>query len=77
MSSTVTVLYSCDACGLFKRPVAVPARAAEDIIVWMEQVMAQAVSDDHRRVAPCCQARSMSEFWIPLHGTTKIGGVLQ
>lgn len=74
MSQTITVLYSCSCCGAYKRPVQVQARTTEDVAVWVEQIMGQAIADDHVRNSPHCRSRKMDQVFIPMTGANKVGG---
>jgi DNA-directed RNA polymerase subunit RPC12/RpoP len=75
MNQTISVMYSCAACGIDKVSVAVPARQQEDVKYWVEKVMAQAISDDHSVRSPHCASRTMSKVMIPITGADKVGGV--
>ena len=74
LEQTISVRYSCAACGIAKVSVAVPARQSEDVKDWVEKIMAQAISDDHTVRSPRCTSRTMSEVMIPVSGTDRIGG---
>lgn len=66
--------YSCAGCGLYRVTCSVPARTTEDVKVWLEQIAARAVSEDHAQRSPFCASRVMSEFMIPTTGADRIGG---
>jgi hypothetical protein len=73
---TVRVMYSCALCGLQRVAVDVPAREAdEDVMHWSLQTLAGAISVDHRRQSPGCQAKSITEVMIPLLGVDRVGDV--
>lgn len=49
--------------------VHVPERhSADDIVYWVEQVVGQAISTDHRARSPLCQATKMEYAKIPADG---------
>ncbi len=73
--STIEVLYSCNGCGIVDIKVTVKARTNEDVVQWVEQVMAWAINDDHSQRSPFCTERAMANVKIPVTGTDKIGGV--
>lgn len=62
----ITLFYSCKHCGLVERPVQVPAREAEDVAVWVKQVVAKVIGDDHVTVSPGCNANSITHLKIPM-----------
>lgn len=67
---TITVLYSCPACGLVDAPVTLPERAPdEDVLQWMETVV-EATSRDHRRRSPDCHPQQLRNLKIPLPAGT-------
>jgi hypothetical protein len=61
----IVVKYSCNACGLHRVSLEVPARQLEDVLVWTMQIMALAISKDHSKRSPRCISRTMSEVMIP------------
>lgn len=71
---TIRVRYSCNLCGIRGVTVHVPARKDEDVKEWVEQVMGNALSADHRRRSPECQPQSLQDVMIPVEGTDRIGG---
>jgi hypothetical protein len=74
MHETITIKYSCVSCGIDNIAVEVACRQTEDVVVWVERVMALAISDDHFKRSPHCTSRSMSKVMIPVTGVDKIGG---
>lgn len=70
----IEVRYSCVACGVQRATVAVPARGEEDVVVWVKDVMAPAIGEDHAARSPFCSSRTMSEVLIPITGAEKVGG---
>ena len=74
---TITVLYSCDPCGVRRREVAVRERGpAEDVKAWTDATV-RAIARHHREQCPFCQADTLSELMIPLTGRRKIGGPVE
>lgn len=69
----ITVMYSCKPCGLKKIHLAVPARADEDVRAWMEATVLL-VKGDHDRRSPHCHPKELSELYIPMTGTNRVGG---
>jgi|SRR5271157_861238 len=70
----IEVLYSCHSCGLVKARVTVTARTIEDVMRWMEDVLAPALGRDHYERSPHCNTRTLSDVMIPIMGASKIGG---
>jgi hypothetical protein len=70
---TITVLYSCPACGLADMPVPVPARTDEDVLKWMDATV-RACCDDHRRRSPECRPTELYDLKIPMTGADRVGG---
>ena len=70
---TITCRYSCEGCGLDQVACAVPARADEDVLVWMEQTIRHLCAD-HARRSPHCHPQSLQELMIPIRGADRIGG---
>ncbi len=70
----ITLLYSCQACGLVDRPIQVPARTTEDVCDWVGTICAQAIGDDHHTVSPACQSRTMTNLKIPVPSGTEFIG---
>ena len=70
----ITVLFTCDKCGLKKQPLQVPAREHEgvDIRIYMEK-MTYWVADEHRRLSPNCDAEKITQLMIPTAGADFIG----
>lgn len=71
---TITVLYSCVLCGLDRATCVVPARADEDVRVWMDQTI-RVVAADHAHRSPTCTAQQLSNLMIPMTGADRIGGL--
>lgn len=70
---TIVVKYSCDGCGLKRVDVVVDAREPkEDLMAWLDRLRL-ALSSDHRRRSPSCDATSMQEVLIPIVGTNAVG----
>lgn len=62
--STITVLYTCHACGVTKQPVECRAREEhEDLIEWMNKVRWR-VAKDHTRRSLLCE-ESKCDLMIP------------
>lgn len=69
----ITVLFSCDGCGLADKKVEIRFRRPdEDIAHWMNHV-AGAVSRCHSAARPRCRARKMKELKIPLPPVEGLG----
>lgn len=76
--TTIQVLYTCDQCGLTDIAVDVRTRSTEDVLVWMEQVMAYAIARDHDVRSPHCIITKFTQVKIPLPaGTAKLGGAVE
>jgi hypothetical protein len=74
MSMTLTVRYTCTACGLHQVPCQVPARAdTDDLRLWVGETLTL-VATDHRRRSPACRATALTSLLIPITGADKIGG---
>lgn len=74
---TITVLYSCEPCGVKRRELAVQERdSAEDVAAWLKAT-AGAVARHHRERFPFCQADALSELMIPTSGRRMIGGPVE
>lgn len=71
---SITVMYSCSGCGLIKAKCEVPARTTEDVVVWTRDILGGAVGSDHHKRSPSCTSDTMSEVWIPITGSDKVGG---
>ena len=69
------VIYSCGLCGISERPVLVRYREpGESVTAFMEQVVMQALADDHHRSSPRCRPATLTEVKIPIpDGTEGIG----
>jgi hypothetical protein len=71
----ITILYSCFPCGLLRVPLEVSERGQENVVEYLEKVVAPVVSADHLMRSPFCSSRTMDELLIPLTpGSAKIGG---
>lgn len=70
----IGVRYKCK-CMQDERELQVAERAeGDDVIVWMEGVVALAVSNDHRQLSPNCRETTMEYLKIPLpEGSPQIG----
>lgn len=63
---TITVMYSCDGCGLVKREVTVRARVrGEDLKEWMDY-LTRRIGDDHHLYRPDCRSTTMKNLMIPM-----------
>lgn len=60
------ILYKCGHCTQEERAVRVPFRdGAQDVVEWMEEVVAPAIARDHRERSPLCMAAVMEYVKIP------------
>jgi len=75
--TTISVKYSCHQCGVSKRIVEIPARTTQDVVQWLNEVMAPMLSRDHDSVSPGCIISKLDEVFIPISGTSKIGGAVE
>jgi hypothetical protein len=73
----ITVLYSCTQCSLRKVPCDVPVRGEEDVVKWVREVMAKAISEHHRKQSPWCTADKITDVMIPVSGAERIGDAPQ
>lgn len=72
---TTRCTYCCPACGLDTIPVEVPARTIDqDVVHWVEKVLAVALSRDHARRSPQCHPQKLGTVKIPFADTQTIGG---
>lgn len=62
----ITILYTCEECGLRDRSVQCPARTTEDVRVWVGKIVAGCVGADHRKASPGCRAVKMTMLKIPM-----------
>ena len=71
----ITVKYSCAKCGIEDRDVIVPDRQpGQDVVVYMQQVVAACIQEDHLREFPNCTATSITNLKIPIkQGSRGIG----
>jgi hypothetical protein len=75
---TIRCMYSCNFCGIHKASVDVPARRDDqDVVVWVKEVAAVALSEDHSRRSPACTPLTLSEVYIPVDGAKFIGGPIE
>lgn len=74
---TIELLYTCNDCGLSDVKVAVTARVAEDVTVWMEETVVPSVTWDHFKRSPYCMAKKLSQLKIPITGASKVGGPVE
>jgi hypothetical protein len=70
----ITIFYRCT-CMAEEAVITVPSRReTEDIIQWMDNVVAPALYLDHRGRSPKCSEATMEYLKIPLpEGTASIG----
>lgn len=76
----LTVLYSCEGCGVVDVEVKVRLRRSdEDVIAWMKKVVEPALGAHHHFYqSPDCKAMYLTEVKIPMPpGTEFIGGPVQ
>ena len=63
----ITILFSCDVCGIKDVPCRVRAREKEeDVKYYLEQVISRAVAFEHQLKSFTCQATSLKDLKIPL-----------
>ena len=68
MTETIKCLFSCNKCGLKDISVQVPVRNPnQDIVDWMNKVVAVKLSDAHFQRSPHCRITSLSEVKIPIN----------
>lgn len=69
------VLYSCFACGIYRREVKVADRGEhEEVVPWVRDTVAGALGADHVRRSPRCLATKLDEVLIPCPpGTEALG----
>lgn len=61
------IRYTCALCELYDVTVEVRFREpAEDIIVWMKQVVEPALGKDHQRRSPDCHPTMLTQVKIPM-----------
>ena len=67
----ITVLFSCDECGLEDAVCRVPAREDPNVDVqwWMNDVVVPAVHGKHRLLSPVCGSEQMTNLKIPMGKT--------
>jgi len=63
----ITVLFSCDACGLVDEECQVRARREdEDVVFYVKNVIASAVAVKHASKSLLCEAKEMKNLKIPI-----------
>lgn len=63
----ITVLFSCEVCGLVDEPCTVAARRKEqDVRRWTEGVLIRAVSHRHQTLKFGCPAKKITAVKVPL-----------
>ncbi len=78
MNRIIQVKYSCRKCGIDKRIVSVPVRLpGQDVVDWVKNVCAGAVSADHAQRSLHCLITQLDEVWIPLADDKLIGEVAE
>lgn len=66
----ITVLFSCEECGVRDQAVEVTARKShEDISKWMNTTMIETVAARHYLLSPHCKAKKITALKIPLNNT--------
>ena len=71
----LVVEYSCSLCGIVRAKVAMAYRDEnQPINVFMETCVIVAIARDHHIRSPQCQAKEITEIWIPTSGVQWIGG---
>ena len=62
----ITVLYSCESCGLKDREVIVPERDPDDDVVkYVREIIMECVGADHSTTSPSCRATHLANLKIP------------
>lgn len=69
----LTVKYSCQKCGIEKRPVIVAERRASESTKDFVAYVAEECCADHRRKSPRCHVSTLTGLMIPIHDTKGIG----
>lgn len=70
----ITVLYSCNGCGLKRAEVSAPIRQPDqDLMKWMD-TLGICLAQDHAKRSPDCTAHSCSDVMIPINGAQYVGG---
>lgn len=63
----ITVLFSCDTCGLKDVECLVRARQEQEgVVEWMQKVVLRCIADRHRSLRLFCDAKSLQNLKIPL-----------
>jgi hypothetical protein len=66
----LTVLFSCDQCGLVDEKVLVPERLErEDVVHWVREVVGKAVREAHLKKSLLCEAVGFQNLKIPVDRT--------
>lgn len=78
MQTSITVLYTCNKCGLTDQPVTVPQRQSEtDVAAWVKG-FALLCAWDHSKLSPHCHPETFTNIKIPIpDGTQYIGGPVE
>lgn len=70
----IEVKYTCEGCGIVKRPVNVPARSTESVTDWMKGVVVRIIAEDHRATSPGCKSTRIKDLLIPVPDGTQFVG---
>lgn len=72
----ITVLFSCNACGLKDHSVQVPARetADVDVVEWMLTKVMVSIADEHLRMSPRCKSTRARDIKIPCPDNSEFVG---
>lgn len=64
----ITVLFSCDSCGLVDATARVPARESPDdnVVDWFKGVLIPNVAEMHAILSPVCNAPSVQNVKVPI-----------
>jgi hypothetical protein len=70
----ITILFSCNECGIKKHKLQIPARESPEhnVCEYMKMVAAW-VGDEHKKISPNCKATKISDLMIPMDGADFIG----
>lgn len=72
---SITVRFSCHACGIRDQQVVVRPRAhGEDIVHFLEQVVTPALGETHHMLSPHCHPKRLSDVKIPAPEGGTVGG---
>ncbi len=70
----LTVLFSCDECGLTDEAVKVRMRALDqDVTDWMERVVMPSVAARHTLKSLFCESNVISNLKIPITKDGRVG----